>query len=361
MKNIMSEQSILDLFYKYKENLNLDLKNKTIYTEAASGSYIYNSLFAAFCGASHVFAETKDSSYASAKKVIDISSNLAEKLNLSKKITFLNSRNHEALSRSDIVTNSGFVRPLDRDLIDQLGPRTVIPLMWETWEFREDELDLDYCKKKSILVMGTNENREPVDMKYYSGLLALKFFFHFDFKLGKILLLGSPENFAKPMIDYFKRINICALWASNEAKSDLKYKDLKNFLKKKGNQFTTIIVADHNQLDVIGPKGFISGKDIFEANPNLKVGIIAGGVSVNDLKRNSVEFFPKKIRPKGYMSYQPYVFGPEPVLKLFSGGLKVGQEMSKARHAGLSCEEAAKIAITKSPAMDFTGKLSWIR
>ena len=68
MKNIMSEQSILDLFYKYKKNLNLDLKNKTIYTEAASGSYIYNSLFAAFCGASHVFAETKDSSYASAKK-----------------------------------------------------------------------------------------------------------------------------------------------------------------------------------------------------------------------------------------------------------------------------------------------------
>ena len=101
------------------------------------------------------------------------------------------------------------------------------------------------------------------------------------------------------MIDYFKRINICALWASNEAKSDLKYKDLKIFLKK-GNQFTTIIVADHNQLDVIGPKGFISGKDIFEANPNLKVGIIAGEFQLMIL-RNSVEFFPKKIRPRLYV------------------------------------------------------------
>ena len=46
MKNIMSEQGILDLFNKYKENLNLDLKNKTIYTEAASGSYI---IFAICC------------------------------------------------------------------------------------------------------------------------------------------------------------------------------------------------------------------------------------------------------------------------------------------------------------------------
>ena len=83
------------------------------------------------------------------------------------------------------------------------------------------------------------------------------------------------------------------------------------------------------------------------------IAVIAGNIDANLLYSSNLQYFPKKIMPFGFMTYQPYSLGPAPIIKLFAGGLKVGQEMSRARILGLSIDEARKIALQHSPADDF--------
>ena len=67
------------------------------------------------------------------------------------RIEILTKRCHACLGESGIVTNSSLVLPIDRELIAVLKPTAVISLMWETWEFRSFDFDLNYCKVRGGL------------------------------------------------------------------------------------------------------------------------------------------------------------------------------------------------------------------
>ena len=86
------------------------------------------------------------------------------------------------LRKADIVTNSGHMRPLDKKKLMNLKQNTVIPLMYESWEFRKTDIDLAYCKEKSILVAGTNERHPDINIFNYLGPL-----------IAKVLLNSSME------------------------------------------------------------------------------------------------------------------------------------------------------------------------
>ena len=135
----------------------LDLTGFNVYTEAATGPYGYAAIIAALAGAKHVTAQAETTTYGEASQVIEYVKNLANENLLSEKVSVVHGRDLVALKAADIITNSGNVRPINCDLIELLHPHAVIPLMWETWEHRPDELDLGYCKKRNILVLGTNE------------------------------------------------------------------------------------------------------------------------------------------------------------------------------------------------------------
>ena len=77
--------------------------------------------------------------------------------NVEKTITLLTQKREAELSRADIITNSGNVRPLDVPIIHCLKPGAVICLMWETFEWRPEEVDLQACRASDILVMDTDE------------------------------------------------------------------------------------------------------------------------------------------------------------------------------------------------------------
>jgi hypothetical protein len=78
------------------------------------------------------------------------------------------------------------------------------------------------------------------------------------------------------------------------------------------------------------------------------------------LQDSGLRFFPKTIRPASYMSYQASDLGPLPVLDLYAAGLKVGQEMARARQAGATVREAAAHALKHAPAIDFEGDMAWL-
>ena len=223
----------------------LSLDGLSLYTEAASGHYAYGPILAALAGAKHVTAQVSDSRFGLAKDIIAHTRQLAEAYNVAEKIECIDRRSHVRLAQADIVTNSGHVRPIDRDLIDSLQPTAVIPLMWETWEFRESDFDLNRCKERGILVLGTNEQAAPCDMRRFIGLSGIKLLLDLGYDGGAILVLGNAPLPGATLVDMFRRLDFDVTWVSDDSAADMRYCDLPGFFNTYGRRYTHLIVAEH--------------------------------------------------------------------------------------------------------------------
>ena len=93
------------------DELQLDLAGLNVYTEAASGHYIFSPILAAVAGASHVTAQVADSTYGLAKDIIKETEKKASQYGVSGQIECVCRRSYSRLSEADVITNSGNVRP----------------------------------------------------------------------------------------------------------------------------------------------------------------------------------------------------------------------------------------------------------
>jgi hypothetical protein len=354
-------ESSRNLLRELIRQMDLDLSGLTIYTEAASGAYRLTPLMAALAGAKRVYAQTRDSRFGTAGEVCRATLADAVELGLAGRIEVLTERCHRCLAESDIITNSGFVRPIDRDLVSVLKPTAVIPLMWETWEFRSADFDLDACRERGVLVLGTNEHQPPCNMVPYCGFLGLKLIFELGFDGGGVLVLGNAPYPAGAMVSQLRGAGIDAVWCSSGPEGDFRYDELPEHFRQRGSDYGILIVAEHaHRMPLLGPEGLLTFGSIREINPAIRIGVIAGNVDASSLKASGLTYLPQHIAPAGFMSYQPYALGPRPVLLLFAGGLKVGEAMARARLAGLDPRAAAAAALRTSPAMDFIGDHAWL-
>lgn len=341
--------------------MNLSLDGLTIYTEAASGAYLLSPVLAAAAGASKVYAQTRNSRFGTAEKVMHDTRQLAVDSGVSECVEITDSRRLDWLAESDIITNSGFVRPIDRELVTALKETAVIPLMWETWEFRESDFDLAACKERGILVLGTVENREPCHLIPYCGFIALKLLFAIGFDGRPVLVLGNAPYPGGSIVSQLRGAGMEVVWFSAQPESDYRYSDLRAYFKKHGQRFGNIILAEHVYPGLLlGSSGYLDMETIKTVNPRVRIGLICGNVDADELKQSGLVYAPEQIAPFGFMSYQPYELGPRPVQLLYAAGLKVGEAMARARLAGLTVKEAAKKAIENSPAMDFKRGLAWL-
>ena len=96
-------------------------------------------------------------------------------LDQSEKIFDSNLPDHK-WSEADIITNSGFLRPFTKNKIEKMNSKAVLCLMWETWEFREGEIDIEICRNRDIPIIGTNENFEGANMYEYRYALPKTIF-----------------------------------------------------------------------------------------------------------------------------------------------------------------------------------------
>ena len=74
-------------------------------------------------------------------------------------------------------------------------PDAVVPLMYESWEFRETDLDLAACRQRGIRVTGTNERHPEVDVFSFLGIMAVKLLLDAGVSVYRsrvLLLCGNP-------------------------------------------------------------------------------------------------------------------------------------------------------------------------
>lgn len=330
---------------KIKESINkfdLDLTGLNILTEASSGNYVITSVIAAIAGA-NVVAVTKESKYSSVQSVIEQTMALAKEFGVEKRITITEDKTSIKYNTFDIVTNTGFVRPIDTEVVSQLPTNCVIPLMWEPWEYRKEDLDLDACSSKGIKVYGTNESDKHLQTMTYIGYTVLSFLLSEKVTpfSAKILLLGD-----KHFSEAIKNI----LNANNYS-----YKHISEYNQQIDVSFYNVVVIAENEVEnlLIGRDAFILDSDISDDTLIIH---ISGNVNFNNLRCKTI---PEKPANFGYMSFTTDYIDNKAVIDLHTAGLKVAQGMLDANKLNLPPLEYKNYMETNYPALAFENERFW--
>lgn len=355
----------INLLKQYKSHFDIDLSGLTIITECANGPYRFNALLPLLCGAKKVIAIGRDSrfgTYEDCKKELINIAKLSDIDISSLKVT--NKLDPTYLRDADIITNSGWVRPINKAMIDLMKPTAVIPLMWETWEYRDGEIDLDAARQNGVLVMGTDETCPLNDMRPYSGMMAI----YIMFKLGlegygsKVALFGGAI-LGESIASFFDQVGIDYMWFIDQPENEkqISYGQLGKYVDKFEN-IDMVLIADHEAKErIFTSNQGLTFSGLSKINDQIVVGIISGDISYSELALSGLSYYPGKIEPPGYMSFQCFHLGAKPVIQLFAAGLKVGEVLARIRLDCPNVRTSAKRALEASElVMDFEGDKSWL-
>jgi len=335
---------------KYIKNsikkFSLDLSDRIVLTEAATGNYVVTPIIAAAANAKIVYAFTKNSEYGSIDEVKKQTYSLAKELSVENKIMVVDRLDTIPFEDIHILTNTGFLRPINSDIISKLSQNCVIPLMYEPWEFRPGEIDLEACYRKGIKVYGTNENDERLKLFDYLGLNVIYILlgegiFPID---HKIILIGC-EKFVYPVFNILSQCGYKVDFITKYENSHFALQD-----------YDAIIILEHiRNILIIGEKNkaFIDKNQISEDTIVIH---ISGNVDFNNV---NFKYIPETIKPFSYMSIRADYLSPKAVIDLHTAGLKVAEGMLKANEMGLKGEDYKRFMEKNYPALSFEDPKLW--
>lgn len=312
------------------ERVHLDLAGWRVLTEAATGAYAVTPVIAAAAGA-EVTAFAKATRYGpvdeARRQVLD----LAQHLEVGDRIQIVEMLTTAEISAADIVTNSGHLRPLDAAFVRQMKAGAAIPLMYENWELRSGEVDLEACRRFQIRVAGTNECHPNIRVFDYLGMLALLGLFQCRVPVcgSRVLLIcDNPfaPHIAKTLVDCGAELEVFA---------DARLPESIEVTRRSTEvpvAYDAVVVADTPQAHpTIGRNG--AAKHSIEQIGSFPALVQLWG-DVDRSCLNAVTCYPASEPPKGHMGILLNEIGPDPVVRLQAGGLKVGEVLLRDPRVG---------------------------
>lgn len=298
--------------------LEVDLTDLVVLTEAATRRYVCTPIIAAMAGAKMVYGLTRDSFHGTVQEVKEVTTLFARLCGVAERVRVITEKGPDVVGQADIVTNLGFVRPIDQAMVAQMKPTAVVSLMCEAWEVRPGDVDLAVCKAKGISVLGTNESYPGLDVFSYTGWLCLKMLFDAQIEVCKTkIVIVSGDKFGQVIQ---RRLARCGASVSivphlRAAPQQAKLADA-----------DVLVVADYRRADlIIGPEGDLSGCDLADLAPAITVLQYAGRVDVRDLLKSAIPVYPGCEMDAHRMAMTLSGLGPRPVIELHAAGLKVGE------------------------------------
>jgi hypothetical protein len=323
---------LVKLMQKSIAQCELDLTGSIVLTEAARGAYAVTPILSAMAGAERVYAVTRTTQYGTVEQITQETEELAALAGVKGKIKIITGKSEQAVLEADIITNSGHVRPIDSEMIERFKPTAVIPLMYEAWEFRASDLDLDFCRAKGIPVVGTNERHPAVDVFSYLGIMAVKLLLDAGVAVcgSRVLLLCD-----NPFAPYIER-------GLKGAGAEVNC--VNGVLDAPTSQdYDAIVVALHPD-----GKPTLDKDDAAKIAAEWQGAVVAqfwGDIDRGAFVANGIPLWPLKEPAPGHMGILPSAVGPEPIVRLQCGGLKVGELLWRSRMSGLDAESAAQFSV----------------
>lgn len=329
---------LIDKLFKRVAALELNLEGKTVLTEAASGAYVVTPLLAAIAGAK-VYAFTKTTKYGTAEEIFANTRKYIEQCTGKKlDIELISELTPEIISGADIITNSGHLRPLDENKLQHAKDRVVIPLMYEAWEWRDADMDINYIRTRGFKIGATNERHPEVDVFNYLGDMALKQIFDAGLCPYKNkFVLVCNNDFGPFMAKVISKVcDGLAVIDKNENRTKYNFPNVEwigNFPEIKipeayKDAEAIIFTAYPFDQDWIGNETPISAKQIKSEFNDPLILRYAGDVDTSSLDENNIRYFPAQVH-SGHMGILPSAIGDDPIIRLQAGGLKVGELLLK--------------------------------
>lgn len=294
----------------------LDLSGMVIVTEAATGAYAVTPVIAALAGAHRVYAMARSSKYGAFQEVVEQTQSLAELAGVQESIEVVNRITKRMIGQADIITNSGHVRPIDARKIGWMKSTAVIPLMYEDWEFRSSDIDLEACRRKGVRVVGTNERHPDVDVFGYLGVLAMKELMDAGISVYRSRILLLADN---PFGLYIKR--------SLERAGAEVYIAPEFVRPIEGATYDAILLSllPRSALNLRAAKI----RAIARWCPDAVVVQFYGDMDRAACTQYGVRVWPENDPGPGHMGILLSDIGPEPIIRLQAGGLKSAEVVLK--------------------------------
>ncbi len=296
----------------------LDLDGAVVLTEAATGAYVVTPVVAALGGARHVFALSRDTRYGSVADVTHATMDLAARAGVADRIEIVTEKTEELVASADIITNSGHLRPIDARTVGWMRPDAVVPLMFEAWELDASraDVDIDALLERGIRTAGTNERNPAVDVFNYLGPMAVKQLTDAAVAVRHSRILVICDN---PFSDFLGE----GLRSAGAAVEVVPVPP-----RSFDPDLDAVVVA----LQPTGASVFgeSDARSLFAAAPGAVVAQFWGDVDRAGLDRAGVACWPDQAPASGHMGVLPSALGPEAIVRLQTGGLKVGSVLRKA-------------------------------
>lgn len=296
------------------EACGLDLDGVIVLTEAATGAYVVTPVIAAHAGAGHVHAVTRSTRYGTAKQVCEQTIALADALGVTDRITVHDRLDADLLQTADVVTNSGHLRPLNAERVAMMRTDAVVPLMFEAWEIGQGraDLDLDAMRARGIRFAGTNERHPAVDVFADLGHMAAALLLSagVSVRLSRVGVLCD-----NPFREHVVR-GLGAIGADV-----LELNPLTGTQGDSAPDLDALVVAMTPTGGDVVPHELL--RAVHRRNPAVVLAQLWGDVDRAGCAELGVICVPADPPPAGHMGVLPSVLGPEPVVRLQTGGLRV--------------------------------------
>jgi hypothetical protein len=311
--------------------LQLDLSGKIVLTEVGSENYLFTPVIAALANAKKVYVWTRDSNY---------ELGLFNKINclnicyicgggIENRLEFsVNERPDNNIREADIITNSGFLRPLDENFLKKTKPGCVIPLMFESWEARDYDIDIDFCKKNNIKVAGTWENYPDIKVFDAIGPLCVKVALNAGFEIFQNnIIVWSSDIYGDKAVSAFRHFG---------ANSVIKTSDV-NYVYKNFDNVDFLFICDYKEKkQFFGINAIFDVEKLKSINSSFGVVHLIGGVYHEILTINNISVYPKRFGYASRMSETLSYLGMSPIINLQVAGFKVGQNMIEGKESKLN-------------------------
>lgn len=316
--------------------MSLDLSGLRVLTEAATGAFAATAALAALAGATEVVAVSRSSRWGSADQAFDEVAALAQRLGVLSKIAFKTGASRDFAGNCDLVTNLGFVRPLDRALVETLSEHSTVCLMWEPWEFRAGDIDMLALADFGIPVIATNEGHREVRTFDYLGPTVGRLLLGAGIEIShsQIVVIGS-DPFGDAVAGWLTRAGAVI----DHRGSD----DWQLAVQAESMPDAVVIVEHRHHRPIITSRDAVV-LDLL-AGAGSPVIRLCGVIDTAVLRAHGVTLLPDIEAAPGVMTVTTAYAGCRPVVDLHAAGLKAGSLVVKARRDGASAQQAVQVAV----------------
>ena len=299
-------------------SIDLNLSGETILTELGNNNYFYTPLIAALAGANKVYAWTGSNDHFDVHENVRKFVQLADLYGVSERIIIrIDEKPTSDISSASIITNSGFIRPIDDEFLSNCQTSAVIPLMYEAWEIRPSDIDIEAATKYNIKVAGTFENHKDVAVFNGVGPLAIKLALEAGHEIyNNKVIVFSDDHFGQVTAKAFENFGAGAVVLTADEREVLEELEDTEF----------IYICDYDENGQYGVD-LLKLDDLLTINPNIGVVHLYGELNFDLFSTNGISVYPRKNGKSMFMTETLAYLGPQLIISLTVAGFKVGALM----------------------------------